>query len=112
MAVKKYKPTKSTKTVKNEKKTTTSKKIVFVSYAIGGILSALLVWFTYSGYDVSGLSIITAAALAEITTSNAFYFWKAKRENTMKIALSAVKETPSDQVDDIVKLINAMGGIV
>ncbi len=64
------------------------------------------------GYDVSNIGTIALAFCGETTESNAFYFWKAKKENTMKIALAAVKETPTEQVDDIVKLVNAMGGIV
>lgn len=30
----------------------------------------------------------------------------------MKIALATVKETSTEKVDDVVKLVNAMGGIV
>lgn len=114
MAVKKTaaKNTKYTKIDESEKKVTTSKKIVFASYILGILLSALTVWGVYKGYDVTVLGVITAAAYAEIAASNAFYFWKAKKENTMKIALATVKETPAEKVEDIVKLINAMGGIV
>ncbi|MCM1277304.1 MAG: hypothetical protein NC299_18425, partial [Lachnospiraceae bacterium] len=64
------------------------------------------------GYDTSNIGMIALAFCGETTASNAFYFWKAKKENTMKIALGTVKDTPSEKVDDIVKLINAMGGIV
>lgn len=66
----------------------------------------------YGGHDISPLGVITATAYAAIAASNAFYFQKAKKENTMKIALAAVRETPTEQAEDIVKLVNAMGGIV
>lgn len=114
MAAKKTMPkaNKCTKSAGSEKKFTTSKKIVFSSYILGILLSALTVWGVYKGYDVTALGVITAAAYAEIAASNAFYFWKAKKENTMKIALATVKETPTEKVEDIVKLVNAMGGIV
>lgn len=106
------KNTKYTKIGESEKKITTSKKIVFASYVLGIVLSALTVLGVYRGYDVTALGVITAAAYAEIAASNAFYFWKAKKENSMKIALATVKETPTEKVEDIVKLVNAMGGIV
>lgn len=40
--------------------------------------------------DPFSARVITTAAYAEIAPSNSFYFWKAKKENTMKIALAAV----------------------
>lgn len=91
---------------------TTSKKIVFASYVIGVALTIVTLIGGFKGLDVSSISMVTSVAYAEIAASNAFYFWKAKKENAMKIALAAVKETPTEQVDDIVKLVNAMGGIV
>ncbi len=100
------------KNTREKDKFTTSKKIVFISYMIGFVLTAVIVLGAFKGFDVSTIGMVTLAAYAEITASNAFYFWKAKKENTMKIALAAVKETPPEQVDDIVKLVNAMGGIV
>lgn len=104
---------KTVKPTKNkEKKFTTSKIIVLASYVIGIVLTIFTIWGMLKGYDVSALTIITTAAYAEIAASNAFYFWKAKKENTMKIALAAVKETPTEQVDDIARLIEVMGGIV
>ena len=100
------------KNTRENDKFTTSKKIVFISYAIGLVLTIVTVVGAFKGYDVSTIGMVTLAAYAEITASNAFYFWKAKKENTMKIALATVKETSTDKVDDVVKLVNAMGGIV
>lgn len=106
-------PRKNIKKISNKReKITTSKKIIWGSYVIGLILTAVVVWGDYKGYNVSNIGMVALASYAEITASNAFYFWKAKKENTMKIALAAVKETPTEKVDDIVKLVNAMGGIV
>lgn len=102
----------SKKNTKEKEKITTSKKIIFVSYLIGFILTGIVIYGDFKGYNVSTIGMVTLASYAEITTSNGFYFWKAKKENTMKIALATVKETPTEKVDDIVKLINAMGGIV
>ncbi len=91
---------------------TFSKKILVISYVIGIVLIGLTVAGVVLEYDVTAIGTITGLAYGEISVSNAFYYNKAKKENTMKIALAAVKETPTEQVDDIVKLVNAMGGIV
>lgn len=106
-------PRKSVKRNTKEKdKITTSKKIVFISYFIGVVLTIVTVLGAFLRYDVSAIVSVTLTSYAEITASNAFYFWKAKKENTMKIALATVKETSTEKVDDVVKLVNAMGGIV
>lgn len=90
----------------------TSKKIIAVSYVIGIILTVLTVAGIVLGYDVSALSVITGAAFAEISVSNAFYFSKAKKENLLKIAAGAANGADTGKVDDIVKIISALGGIL
>lgn len=100
------------KIVKEQEKCTTSKKIILASYIITTVLTLVVIGGSFMGYDVSNIGMIALAFCGETTASNAFYFWKAKKENTMKIALAAVQETPTEKVDDIVKLVNAMGGIV
>ena len=90
----------------------TSKKIIAVSYIIGILLAILTVAGIIFGYDVSALGIITGAAFAEISVSNAFYYNKAKKENLLKIAAGAANDANTEKVDDIVKIISALGGIV
>lgn len=90
----------------------TSKKIIAVSYIIGILLAILTVAGIIFGYDVSVLGIITGAAFAEISVSNAFYYNKAKKENLLKIAAGAANGADTEKVDDIVKIISALGGIV
>ena len=90
----------------------TSKKIIAASYVIGIILTLLTVCGVIFGYDVTPLSIVTGAAFAEISVSNAFYYSKAKKENLLKIATGAVNSADTDKVEDIVKIISALGGIV
>lgn len=90
----------------------TSKKIIAVSYIIGILLAILTVAGIILGYDVSALGIITGAAFAEISVSNAFYYNKAKKENLLKIAAGAANDADTEKVDDIVKIISALGGIV
>lgn len=90
---------------------TTSKKIIIASYAIAGILTVLVVIGTIFGYDVSALSMICSAAYAEVGVSNAFYYNKAKKENTMKIAIGCVQDNPENAAD-LAAIISALGGIL
>lgn len=102
----------TTDTTKQAKeKCTTSKKIILVSYIIGIVLTAILIFGSFKGYDMTTLGVITGTAYAEITASNAFYFWKAKKENVMKIAISCVKENP-EHTADMVTVISALGGVI
>lgn len=102
---------KSKKTRVSGEKITTSKKIILASYAIGVALTVVLVIGSFKSYDMTAVSVITAAAYAEITASNAFYFWKAKKENVMKIAVGSVKDNP-ELADKIATVIAALGGVV
>lgn len=90
---------------------TTSKVILLVNYALGIALTALTVVGIVKGYDVTALGIVTGAVFAEIGVSNAFYYWKAKKENILKISVDAAQKTNSEKVDDVTKIITALGGI-
>lgn len=89
----------------------TSKKIILASYVIGIALTAVTVVGAFLGKDVTTIGIVTSAAYAEIAASNAFYFNKAKKENALKITVSCVQKN-SDKMDEIVKLLSAIGGLV
>lgn len=96
----------------NEKeKMTTSKKIILASYVIVSILTAVVIVGSFKGYDMGAVSVIATAAWAEVSASNAFYFWKAKKENVMKIAVGSVKDNP-ELSDKIATVISALGGVV
>lgn len=91
---------------------TTSKVILLVSYIFGAILTALTVIGTVMGYDVTPLSIITGAVFGEISVANGFYYNKAKKENVIKIAVGLAKDVPTEKVEDIVNLVNSIGGVL
>ena len=95
---------------KVNEKFTTSKKIILASCVIGVALSAVLVIGAFRGYDMTTVGIVAAAAYAEIAAANAFYFWKAKKENVMKIAVGSVKDNP-ELSDKIAAVISALGGV-
>ena len=89
----------------------TSKKILWISYIITGILTIVTFIAAFVGLDVMALTTITGLAWGEVIASNAFYFNKAKKENTLKIALGTAKENP-DQIDNITAILTALGGII
>ncbi len=97
---------------KKAEKITASKKIIIASYVIGAILTGVTVTGAFLGFDVSTIGMVTTAAYAEIAASNAFYFSKAKKENVLKIALSAIQDVPAEKVDDVVKMVSTIGGVV
>lgn len=94
------------------KKFTFSKIILLTSYIIGAALTVVVIVGAFKGYDVSAIGIVTTAAYTEIAASNAFYYNKAKKENALKIAFSAVEKYSADKVEDITKIVNSLGGIV
>lgn len=69
------------------KKITCSKKILLVSYTCAILLTLVVIAGTFIGHDVSNIATIAALAWGEVAVSNAFYYKKAQKENTIKIAL-------------------------
>lgn len=112
MAARKNVKRTSVKNKGDQKNFTCSKVILLVSYLIGVALTVVTIFGAFNGYDVSTIGIVTSAAYAEIAASNAFYYNKAKKENALKIALSAVEKYSTDKVEDITKIVNSLGGII
>ena len=82
----------------------TSKKILIVSYIAAITLTLIVIFGTFKGVDMSNVTSVCLTAWGEVAVTNAFYYKKAGRENTLKIA----KRLPSEwkhQVD-INQLLN------
>ena len=99
-------------TKRAKEKITASKKIIIASYAIGAILTTVTIIGVFRGADMSTIGMVTTAAYAEIAASNAFYYNKAKKEDALKIAMSTIKSVPAEKVDDVVKMVGAIGGVI
>ena len=84
--------------MKKEKvKTEFSKKIFYIitSLTVFVILySMALMWYTR---DASALAYLIPSIFVEMGTCTGFYFWKARKENELKI----MKEYGKDVVDQI-----------
>jgi hypothetical protein len=67
-----------------------SKKIVAVSYLITTLLTVFCSIALILGLDISSFTVIVGLAWAETASANAFYFWKAKNENRIKLTQKMV----------------------
>ena len=66
-------------------KVETSKKILIASYSSAITLTAIIVYGTFKGVDMSNVTPLGLAAWGEVAVTNAFYYKKAGKENVPKI---------------------------
>ena len=85
-----------------------SKKIVLASYAVTLLLTLITVLGVFlapAEINLTPLEVITGLAWAETATSNAFYFWKAKNENRIKLTERMVADLADKYgIDAVVNL--------
>lgn len=88
------------------KRMSCSKKIIVVSYTVTILLTLLCVYgCLLTGMDMTPLVTLTGLAWAETTSANAFYFWKAKAENRIKLINSMVQSLGDKYgIDAVVQL--------
>lgn len=89
----------------------TSKKILWISYIIGIVLTIITVIGVFMGFDVMVLGTVTGLSYGEISVSNAFYFNKAKKENALKIAFGCSDLSP-EKAEKVARLMEVIGVIV
>ena len=75
-----------------------SKRILITAWLSGSAVIAFACWLTYqmvmhghSG-DVQLVAIILSGGFAEITAGTGFYYWKARKENEIKLNGTITKE--------------------
>lgn len=95
---------KQTKKNTTVKKLETSKIILLVNYIIAIALLVVTIIGSFMGYDVTGITTVTALVFAEVGASNVYYYKKAAKENVPKI-LSSLSAEFRSQVD-INQLLN------
>ena len=89
----------------------TSKKIIVISYIIAILLTVITIFAFFLDKDILTLSTITGLAYGEVSVCNAFYYNKAKKENTLKIAIGCVQDNPN-KATELAEIISALGGIL
>ena len=65
-----------------------SKKILIVSYIIAISITIFTCILAFLQKDISSFSAIVLSCWGEVTVGNAFYYWKARSENKVKIISS------------------------
>ena len=76
-----------------QKKLCCSKKIVLASYIITVTLTVIvLVGVFFTEKDIGPVVTIAGLAWGETTAANAFYFWKARSENKIKLTKQMAQE--------------------
>lgn len=85
-----------------------SKKIVVASYAVTILLTLLTaIGAFFSTNDITPVATLAGFAWAETAACNAFYFWKSKNENRIKLTQQMVKDLADKYgIDAVANLTN------
>ncbi|HHY72303.1 MAG TPA: hypothetical protein GX497_03580 [Bacillus bacterium] len=70
---------------KKRPKTEFSKKLLYVIFFVTGIIIAFTLAIVWRTGDTTPLSYLIPAIFAEVATATGFYYWKAKKENEIKL---------------------------
>lgn len=69
-----------------------SKKILVASWCATIILTLIVAIGSFLSLSMDAVVTIAALAWAELTAAHAFYFWKAKNENRIKLTKQMMKD--------------------
>lgn len=85
-----------------------SKKIVLASYIATILLTVLtVVGVFFSSNDITPIATVAGLSWAETAACNAFYFWKAKNENRIKLTEKMVNDLADKYgIDAVANLTN------
>lgn len=66
-------------------KTEFSKKLLYVIFFVTGIIIAFTLYIVWKTEDTSPMAYLIPAVFVEVATATGFYYWKARRENEIKL---------------------------
>lgn len=79
-----------------------SKKLLYVIFAVTGVIIAFTLAIIWRTGDTSPLAYLIPSVFVEVATATGFYYWKARKENEIKLrGIYGVSEVESEG-DDIV----------
>lgn len=64
-----------------------SKMILIVSYILMIAITSFAAITFFLGYDIEDLNILLGLTWGEVSLANSFYYWKARAENKIKLAV-------------------------
>lgn len=73
-----------------------SKKLLYFSWAVTLILTALTIWMSQNARPLEAMLVITPLSWTETGASTCYYYWKSKNENRAKYAQRFLKEIAKD----------------
>lgn len=82
-----------------------SKKILIASWCATIVLTIIVAVGSFLSLNMDYVSVIAALSWGELTASHAFYFWKAKNENRIKLAREMMKEWAAEYGMDSVSAL-------
>lgn len=85
----------------NKKRMETSKKILWLSYIIGIILTSIVVVCSFMNIECGNITTLAGAAWIEISASNVFYYTMNKRLNAPKIVIGLYNDLPEDLKEQV-----------
>lgn len=71
---------------------TTTKLIIFIDFAIAIILTAVVAVGSFTGFDMTPVTVVAGLWDAQLGVVISAYLWKAKNENRSKYAMKLVKD--------------------
>lgn len=83
------------------KKMETSKKILWLSYIIGIVLTIIVIVCSFINVECDNITTIAGAAWLEISASNVFYFTMNKRLNAPKIVVGLYNDLPNELKEQV-----------
>lgn len=84
-----------------KRKMETSKKILWLSYAIGITLTLIVVVCSFLGIECSNITTLAGAAWLEISASNVFYLNMNKKLNVPKIVMGIYQDLPDELKEQV-----------
>lgn len=93
----------------DKKKLTTSKKILYMSYAITIVLLLIFVSMVVFGRNASDLAVVLGLAFAELAVHTAVYSAKSKKENSLYIAYDMIDKLADKYgIENVVTLFDSV----
>ena len=86
---------------KSNKKMETSKKILWLSYVVTGILTLIVIICSFMNIECNNITTLAGCAWAEVASANIFYYTMNKRLNAPKIVIGLYNDLPDELKEQI-----------
>lgn len=84
-----------------KRKMETSKKILWLSYAVTGILTSIVIVCSFLNIECSNITTLAGFGWAEVASANIFYYTMNKRLNAPKVVMGIYNDLPNELKEQI-----------